>query len=371
MHYDAFITYHRLSDEARAMALERALKRFAKPLFKLRALEIFRDDAALAANPSLWSAISQALDSAGHLILVASPGAASSPWVGREVAHWLARKSSDGLMIVLSDGDIRWDRSAGDFDWATTTALPETMRTRFGDEPRWIDFRWAREDADLTLDNPRFVATVAELAAPMHGKPKDTLIGEDVSQHRRLNRLTRLAAGSLLLLVVGLSVSLVYALLQRDEAKGRQLALEAEAIQRDLTGSIASERAAALAIEGWRRQPSHVAYEAAAIALTETPRLAPSGRVRRRLDCLPARWQACRSRRRPQPVGLERRPEPRAVPKDAGSLRDGGGHQPRWRALGGRGVREPRPRLWGRRRRGATETRTRTARREPRLQPER
>ncbi|MGH8571540.1 MAG: hypothetical protein ACREX8_03050, partial [Gammaproteobacteria bacterium] len=77
----------------------------------------------------------------------------------------------------------------------------------------------------------------------------------------------------------------VYALLQRDEAqrqtrlalaaareaKGRQLALEAEAIQRDLTGSIASERAAALAIEGWRRQPSHVAYEAAAIALTELP----------------------------------------------------------------------------------------------------
>lgn len=83
MRYDAFITYHRLSDEARAMALERALKRFAKPLFKLRALEIFRDDAALAANPSLWCAISQALDSAGHLILVASPGAASSPWVGR------------------------------------------------------------------------------------------------------------------------------------------------------------------------------------------------------------------------------------------------------------------------------------------------
>lgn len=343
MRYDAFITYHRLSDEARAMALERALKRFAKPLFKLRALEIFRDDAALAANPSLWCAISQALDSAGHLILVASPGAASSPWVGREVAHWLARKSSDGLMIVLSDGDIRWDRSAGDFDWATTTALPETMRARFGDEPRWIDFRWAREDADLTLDNPRFVATVAELAAPMHGKPKDTLIGEDVSQHRRLNRLTRLATGSLLLLAIGLSVSLVYALLQRDEAqrqtrlalaaareaKGRQLALEAEAIQRDLTGSIASERAAALAIEGWRR-PAAVARRLRGCGNCPygTPRLAPSGRVRRRLDCLPARWRACRSRRRPRPVGLERRPEPRAVPKDAGSLRDGGGHQP-------------------------------------------
>ncbi len=48
----------------------------------------------------------------------------------------------------------------------------------------------------------RFRADLADLAAPLHGKSKDELIGDDVRQHRRAVRLARLAVTSLTLLPV-------------------------------------------------------------------------------------------------------------------------------------------------------------------------
>src|SRR5262249_41225309 len=59
---------------------------------------------------------------------------------------------------------------------------------------------------------------VADLAAPIHGVPKDELESEDLRQHRRARRLARTAVAALVLLVV---VSLLfggYALVQRNRA---------------------------------------------------------------------------------------------------------------------------------------------------------
>ncbi|WP_210243180.1 WD40 repeat domain-containing protein [Mesorhizobium sp. B2-8-3] len=55
------------------------------------------------------------------------------------------------------------------------------------------------------------------------------------------------------------------------EAKGRQLGAEAVSIQGDLQGADSAERAAALAIEGWRRFPTDAAYQAAVNALRKLP----------------------------------------------------------------------------------------------------
>lgn len=55
------------------------------------------------------------------------------------------------------------------------------------------------------------------------------------------------------------------------EAKGRQLAAEAIGLQRDIGGAAASERAAALAIEGWRRLETSAAFEAVKTAWRELP----------------------------------------------------------------------------------------------------
>jgi hypothetical protein len=101
-----------------------------------------------------------------------------------------------------TDGEAVWDDAAGDFDWGRTTALPRSLAGVFDQEPRYIDLRWARTEEHLSLAHPRFRDAVADLAAPMHRRAKDELVGEDVRQHRRTVRLARSAITSLTVLTV-------------------------------------------------------------------------------------------------------------------------------------------------------------------------
>jgi len=78
-------------------------------------LRVFRDDTSLSATPHLWPTIEQALGQSRFLILLASPEAAASSWVSKEVAYWLEAKSADTLLIALTDGELAWDNAIGDF----------------------------------------------------------------------------------------------------------------------------------------------------------------------------------------------------------------------------------------------------------------
>jgi hypothetical protein len=86
--YDAFISYSHAKDKPIAAALQAVLQRLCKPWYRRRALRVFRDDTSLSATPQLWPAIEQALGQSRFLILLASPEAAASPWVGGEIAYW-------------------------------------------------------------------------------------------------------------------------------------------------------------------------------------------------------------------------------------------------------------------------------------------
>src|SRR5262245_56943009 len=112
LRYKAFLSYSRAVDGHLAPALQNVLQEFARPWYRRRALRVFRDDAALSANPGFWSSIVSAMDSSEYFILLASPEAAASSWVNREVAHWLATKGSDRLLIAVTEGEIVWNRSA-------------------------------------------------------------------------------------------------------------------------------------------------------------------------------------------------------------------------------------------------------------------
>src|SRR5262245_34418986 len=90
--YAAFLVYSRAVDGRLAPALGDALQQFAKPWYRPRALRVFRDSASLAANPGLWSSIVAALEQSEYFILLASPEAAASQWVNREVEYWLTHK---------------------------------------------------------------------------------------------------------------------------------------------------------------------------------------------------------------------------------------------------------------------------------------
>src|SRR5262245_44153120 len=172
MKYNAFISYSHAADGRLAPALQHAFHRFAKPLFRMRALRVFRDKENLSANPALWPAIEAALGDSEHFLLLASPESAKSPWVEREVHWWLTNRSIAKQLIVLTDVEIVWDPSKADFDWHRTTALPKVVTGRFSDEPLWVDLRWAKTTDDLSLRHSQFRAAVLDLGAPLHGKPK-------------------------------------------------------------------------------------------------------------------------------------------------------------------------------------------------------
>src|SRR5580698_11357522 len=113
--YDAFISYSHLKDKPIAAALQSAIQKLGKPWYHRRALRLFRDDTSLSATPHLWPTIEQALGQSGHFVLLASPEAAASKWVNKEVSYWLDHNSVETLLIGLTDGELTWDEGHGDF----------------------------------------------------------------------------------------------------------------------------------------------------------------------------------------------------------------------------------------------------------------
>src|SRR5580704_8837147 len=193
--YDAFISYSHRLDAAIAARLQTELQRFAKPWYRVRALHVFRDQTSL----------------------VASPESAQSGWVSREISWWRACRPMNHLLVAVTEGDLVWDETAGDLDWAATTALSkEALGRAFSEEPRWVDLRWARDQAGrLRSADPRLQDAVADLAAAIRHVPKDSLIGEHI---RRRQRAVRAVVATAAVLVVLLAFSLTAAFV----AKGQQ-----------------------------------------------------------------------------------------------------------------------------------------------------
>src|SRR5438477_7691112 len=139
--YKAFISYSHTHRLQLAAALEAALHRFGVPSDQRSGLRFFRDTTNLSASPELWSDIEKALDDSEYLLLVASPEAARSEWVAKEVAQWHRLRGPDRMILVLAEGEIVWDAVTSDFDFQKTTALPRTTSKVFREEPLYVDLR--------------------------------------------------------------------------------------------------------------------------------------------------------------------------------------------------------------------------------------
>ena len=272
--YDAFVSYSHAADGRLAPALQAGLQSLAKAWYRRRALRVFRDKSSLSASPELWPAIEGALSQAGYFVLVASPEAAASRWVDQEVRWWREHRSHETVLIALTDGELRWDDDRGDFDAAAP--IPPALRGWFPREPLWVDLRWARGEQDVSMRNPRFRDCVGELAAPLHGLPKDELIGEDITQHRRTLRLVRGAVALLALLLAVAVVGGIVALVQRNNARNQselavagQVAATSVANQADRL-----DVAQLLAAEGHSRRETPQTAAALFQAATASPHLA-------------------------------------------------------------------------------------------------
>ena len=218
--YDAFISYSHAKDKPIAAALQSAIQKLGKPWYRRRALRLFRDDTSLAATPHLWPMIEQALGQSRHFILLASPEAAASKWVNKEVAFWLERNSINSLLIGLTGGELVWDDSAGDFLGQETVPLPNVLAKRFPSEPKWVDLRPYREGAAHAANkrDAKFTELAADFAAAIHGMPKEDLLSQEVRQQRRALTLAWSAAASLLILAVMATAAGILAYREEQEA---------------------------------------------------------------------------------------------------------------------------------------------------------
>jgi len=259
MRYDAFISYSHAADGRLAPALQLALKRFAKPWNKRRALHVFRDGTNLGIHPDLWGEIVEALGSSRYFVLLASPSGASSKWVGQEISFWRENRSEDldKLLVVLTEGELKWIEDGNGGRLAGDAVHPQ-LADLFSTEPLYLDLRAARDDKDLSLANPEFSQNVARLSSEIRGIPLDDLIGEDVRQHKRTKLWVRGTMAVLATLVLAVSAAAWFAFDQRGEALAQQQIAEdnaeAESTQRGIAEEKSEEaRLAAVAEAAQRR----------------------------------------------------------------------------------------------------------------------
>ncbi|MCC6496082.1 MAG: toll/interleukin-1 receptor domain-containing protein, partial [Propionibacteriaceae bacterium] len=259
--WDAFISYARADSERTAIAVQRGLQRFARPWNQRRAVRVFRDDSAMSTNPALWSAIEAGLAAAGHLIVLLGPAARESAYVEKEVGWWVEHKGTGSILLALGAGDLAWDRAGDRF--TADSDVPPCLREAFAEEPRWLDLRWMADSPAPSTD-PRFAAAMADLSAPIRGVPRDDLIGEDLTQHRRVRRLARSAVSLLVLLLAVSVVATVIAVRQRDDVLRQAVTLRSRALASTASGLLDSELRLAqlVAVQGFRTEDSAATRQA-------------------------------------------------------------------------------------------------------------
>jgi len=270
MAYNAFISYSHTADSTVAAGLQSGLHSFARPWYKLRALHIFRDQTNLAVNPALWSSIRDALDQSSFLVLLASPEAASSPWVAKEAEYWISKNGTSHVLIVLTDGTLRWDRTSGSFTPESTTALPASLLRSFPEEPLFLDLRWARDGTyPLRLREPHFHEAVLQLAATLHNRPKDELDGADIRNLRQTRLLA--ASGLAAILLASLFAFLQTRVSHKESLQNLAASLAANSAKLLTDSPGRAREAALLAIESVRISSSFEGNRALRAAVSVLP----------------------------------------------------------------------------------------------------
>jgi hypothetical protein len=207
--FAAFISYAH-ADAAIAAKLQSRLERYRLPKHIAEAHadgraalgQIFRDREDLAAAPSLSDAIRAAITKAEALVVICSPEAKASRWVGEEIALFRQLHPDRPVLAALVRGEPE-------------EAFPAAL-TEGGIEPLAADLR--REGDGEALGFLKIIAGIA-------GVPLDALVQRDAQ--RRLRRVTAITAGALAAMLV-MGIMTAFAIQSRNEA-ARQRA-EAEGL---------------------------------------------------------------------------------------------------------------------------------------------
>ena len=142
--YDAFISYSRKNSDA-AAKIERDLQKFplTRELRKRlgrRHLNVFRDVNDLTGN-RLTPALEQNLERSRTLVVLCSPAARASTYVGLEIERFAQLREASRIVPVLIAGVPNNERDSNPAEWAFPNALADAL----GDAPLAPDLRQAWE----------------------------------------------------------------------------------------------------------------------------------------------------------------------------------------------------------------------------------
>ncbi len=199
--FRAFISYSH-ADAKFAHWLHRNLESWRLP-DKSRLAPVFIDRAELSAGSDLSAQVRDALAESAALVVVCSPNAVASRWVGQEIALFRELYPGRPVLAALIEGE-------------PDQAFPDAL-VKHGDtalEPLAADFRKGHDGQRLGL---------LKLAAGLTALPLDRLVQRDAQQRQR--RVMAITAAAVLLVLI-LSAALVIALRARAEAERQRAEAE-------------------------------------------------------------------------------------------------------------------------------------------------
>lgn len=244
--FDAFISYSHKDSGQIAPLIQTGIENIGRPWYRIgRMLNLFRDETNLSAAPELWPTIEVALHASNYFILFASPIAATSKWVKKEIGVWIERNYTERtglqkIFIVVTAGKIDWPEDATDFDWdKTSSCLPkDVLAGKFKSVPHYVDLRPYVTDSKngLQVDYKAagFTTAMTQIIGAITGQdPRDI----ESAELRRLRNTRRFLAG-IGLVLAGLLVSslILYGLEVRanKKAEANLKALGLEQLSRDI-----------------------------------------------------------------------------------------------------------------------------------------
>lgn len=189
--YIAFISYrHAELDSAIAKSLHSLIEQYRIPrgvqkTGKKRLGVVFRDQEELHAASDLSHEIQSALNSTEYLIVVCSKNSVESPWVTREVDHFLQNHDRSQVFTVLASGE------------PMEVFPPQLTMTPEGEpiEPLAVDVR-----ADtISGCRKKLRKELPRLIAAMLRCPYDALVMRE--QKRKTRRIAGIAAGAMAILL--------------------------------------------------------------------------------------------------------------------------------------------------------------------------
>jgi hypothetical protein len=268
--YDAFISYSRKNSDV-ADKIERDLQKL--PLTReirkrlgRRNLNIFRDVNDLTGN-RLTPALEQNLEQSRTLVVLCSPAARASTYVGLEITRFAQLRDASKIVPVLIAGVPNNERDSDPAEWAFPDALAATL----GDAPLAPDLRRAweakRRRAKLAQGSPwiQLVAGIVDV------RPDDLTERIARAERRRLQQMVIGVIAVILVVVIALAVILR---LQRNAVEQtlitttRQLAATAKT-----TAETDLQSALLLADTAYRTRPEPQTIAALHSVITATPQL--------------------------------------------------------------------------------------------------